>query len=399
MTDNLKPGWKIVKFDDIAQNIAERVSPVPEDSKQYIGLEHLDTDCLSIRRWGTDIDLKGQKLRMKKGDIIFGKRNVYLRRVAIAPFDGICSAHAMVLRPKLKEVEKDFLPFLMQSDTFMEKALKISVGSLSPTINWNTLKQQEFALPPRDEQRRIAEILWAADDAAKHFYASNTNVYQLKYTLITNFTTCGLNNVLPVKKTRLGCIPANWNVLPIGDLVSICQYGLSVPLYESGQYPILRMMNYEDGIIIPNNLKYVDLSDKDFDNFRVEYGDILFNRTNSADLVGKIGIFKLNGNYVFASYLVRLRAIEDKVFPDYLNYYLNSKLGQDRILAYATPGVSQTNINANNLKKVLVPLPPLEEQKEIVKVIQALDMQKTMVAAHFLKTQELKKAILSSLFR
>ena len=99
-----------------------------------------------------------------KGDIIFGRRRAYQRKLAVAEIDGICSAHAMVVRAKPDVVLPEFLPFLMMSDRFMNRAVEISVGSLSPTINWTTLKLEEFDLPPLDQQRRIAEILWAVDE-------------------------------------------------------------------------------------------------------------------------------------------------------------------------------------------------------------------------------------------
>ncbi len=96
-------------------------------------------------------------------------------------------------------------------------------------------------------------------------------------------------------------------------------------------------MNYDDGRIIANDLKYVDLDDSDFNSFKVHKGDILFNRTNSADLVGKVGIFDLEGDYVFASYLVRLRADEDQILPDFLNYYLNSVSAKEGFLPMPLP--------------------------------------------------------------
>ncbi len=139
----------MVRFDEIAESIGERVEPGDAETEYYVGLEHLDTDSLKIRRWGTPDDVEATKLRFKTGDIIFGRRRVYQRKVGVAEFDGICSAHAMVVRAREDAVEKDFLPFFMQSEMFMERALAISVGSLSPTINWGTLRRQEFPLPPK----------------------------------------------------------------------------------------------------------------------------------------------------------------------------------------------------------------------------------------------------------
>jgi restriction endonuclease S subunit len=151
-------------FSQIAANITVRVEPSDTDLERYVGLEHLDPESLKLRRWGSPSDVIGQKLKFWKGDIIYGKRRAYQRKLAVADFDGICSAHAMVLRAKPEVCLPEFLPFFLQSDLFHNRALEISVGSLSPTINWTTLAKQEFPLPPVDEQRRIANLLWAADD-------------------------------------------------------------------------------------------------------------------------------------------------------------------------------------------------------------------------------------------
>lgn len=103
--------------------------------------------------------MEATKLVFKKGDIIFGRRRAYQRKLGVAEFDGICSAHAMVLRVDPEVVLPEFLPFFMQSDLFMKRAVEISVGSLSPTINWKTMAVQEFALPPMDEQKRLVVLL------------------------------------------------------------------------------------------------------------------------------------------------------------------------------------------------------------------------------------------------
>lgn len=138
----------MVKFGEMADNINVRVDPAEAGGDIYVGLEHLDPESLHLRRWGQPSDVTGDKLRFQKGDIIFARRRAYQRKLAVAEFDGICSAHAMVVRAKPKVVLPEFLPFFMQSDMFMEKAIEISVGSLSPTINWKTMAVQEFSLPP-----------------------------------------------------------------------------------------------------------------------------------------------------------------------------------------------------------------------------------------------------------
>jgi type I restriction enzyme S subunit len=131
--------FEMVKFERIAINISERVEPKKTELTTYVGLEHLDADNLKIERTGTPDDVIGTKLKIYKGDIIFGKRRAYLRKVAVSHFDGIASAHSMILRANEKNIEKDFLPYFMQSDTFMSRAVQISEGSLSPTIKNKTL--------------------------------------------------------------------------------------------------------------------------------------------------------------------------------------------------------------------------------------------------------------------
>jgi hypothetical protein len=158
-----RTGWKRLPFGAFAENVNERVEPADAADDIYVGLDDLDPGSLHIRRWGKGSDVIGTKLRFRKGDIIFGRRRAYQRKLAVAEFDGICSAHAMVVRAKPEVVLPGFLPFLMMSDRFMKRAVEISVGSLSPTINWKTLKVEEFDLSPLDQQRRIAEVLWAVD--------------------------------------------------------------------------------------------------------------------------------------------------------------------------------------------------------------------------------------------
>ena len=157
------------RFDQIAINSTEKTKPVEEDRFTYLGLEHLDSGSLKVTRFGSDVAPIGEKLVMRKGDVLFGKRRAYQKKVAIAPFDGIFSAHGMVLRPREDVVDKDFFPLFISSDYFLDAAIKISVGSLSPTINWRDLKLLEFELPDIDIQRKLAEVLWSINDTMEAY--------------------------------------------------------------------------------------------------------------------------------------------------------------------------------------------------------------------------------------
>lgn len=151
------------RFEEIAINCTQKRFPTEEDQPLYIGLEHLDTGNLHVDRWGSSVPLKGEKLVMRKGDVLLGRRNAYLRRAAVAPHDGLFSAHGMVLQPREDVIDRDFFPLFIASDYFFDEAIRISVGSLSPTINWKDLRNVEFELPTKEKQREMAKVLWAMD--------------------------------------------------------------------------------------------------------------------------------------------------------------------------------------------------------------------------------------------
>ena len=393
------PTWRIVRFGDVVRNVKVDVDPETSGLERYIAGEHMETDNLHIRQLGTIGDgYLGPAFHRKfvSGQVLYGSRRTYLRKVAVAEFDGVCANTTFVLDAKEDVLLQELLPFIMQTEGFTQHSILHSKGSVNPYVNWKDIACYEFPLPPLDEQRRIADILWAADAAVTRFEDALQQMATLKCSALAEWTIRGLKDGHR-RQTRIGNIPSHWKLAKVGELLEACQYGLSIRAENDGQYPILRMMNIEDGLIVPNDLRYVNLPDAGFADFRVEPGDILFNRTNSADLVGKVGIFFLEGDYVFASYLVRLRVKRSLVSPEYLNYYLNSPLGQRRILSYATPGVSQTNINANNLQKVLVPLPPRDEQEAIAANLRQIDASKKAILHQLERLRELKSRLLSKL--
>jgi type I restriction enzyme S subunit len=393
---NLPEGWHMVRFGDVVCNVdvSER-DPLAKGIERYIGLDHIDPESLHIKRWGLIKDGTSFSRKFVTGQVLFGKRRAYQRKVAVTEFDGICSGDILVFKAK-DDLLPELLPFIVQSNGFFEHALDTSAGSLSPRTKWKDLTTYEFPLPPKDEQKRIADILWSVDEAIYQYDTVLKNLEGLMRQSLTELITKGVGHT-HYKLSVLGHIPENWDVVKLEDILVTCQYGLSMPLNNEGQFPIFRMMNIKEGIMVEEDMKFVDLSQDLFRAYKLEQGDILFNRTNSADLVGKVGIYRLNGNHVFASYLIRLSVRKDIVFPEYLNYYLNSDLGQRRILAYATPGVSQTNINASNLKRVLVPLPSMSEQTQIVTLLQRVEYSKISLQKNMLYLNKLKSSLLKRL--
>lgn len=387
--------WKTIKLIDVAYEVSERVdNPSTSGYDRFVGLEHFISGDFRISKWGTTENLISAMKLFKAGDTLFARRNAYLKRVSMADFDGICSGDAIVLRNNEKMID-GFLPLILNTDHFWEHAIANAAGSMSKRVRVEDLMKYEFPLPPVDEQRRIADLLWAADDVISQHQDLLEKISLLKKSAIHEYTTRS-KSTKKLKDSDFGKIPETWNVEPLGTLLEKVQYGLSKPLVEKAKYPVFRMMNIIDGKMVANDMKYIDLPDEEFQIYKANKGDILFNRTNSADLVGKLGIFELDGDYVFASYLIRLVAKRDVILPEYLNYYLNSEEGQSRISAFATAGVSQTNINASNLQRVLVPVPPIEEQIEVVNQLSEIDLAKQEIIGHLENSKELKKQLLAT---
>ena len=238
-----RKGWTRMAFGQFAESVNQRVEPADAAEEIYVGLDDLDSGSLHIRRWGKGSDVIGTKLRFRKGDIIFGRRRAYQRKLAVAEVDGICSAHAMVARAKPEVVLPEFLPFLMMSDKFMNRAVDISVGSLSPTINWTTLKLEEFDLPPLDQQCRIAEILWAVDETIQ----ANLKLQEASFTN----KAAWLGEQIPIEqgtgKIRQSIIkknPDKWKVVRLGDVAKTLGgtgFPHSYQGHKSGGFPFYKV--------------------------------------------------------------------------------------------------------------------------------------------------------------
>ncbi|NPV06564.1 MAG: hypothetical protein HPY83_01215 [Anaerolineae bacterium] len=233
-------------------------------------------------------------------------------------------------------------------------------------------------LPPLPEQRAIAHVLRTVQDAIEATERVIAATKELKRSLMRHLFTYGPVPVqeadrVPLKDTEIGPVPQHWAVVPLGDVVVGTQYGLSRRGQSAGEYPILRMNNLEEGSVRTDDLQYVDLPEDEYRKYSLTSGDILFNRTNSYELVGKTALFESSEPFVFASYLVRVVPDHSKLLPRYLNFYLNSEAVQNRLRTLATRGASQSNISATKLRSLIVGLPPLPEQRQSVEWLAAVD--------------------------
>ena len=341
------------KFEDIAINSTAKKKPTEEDKDTYIGLEHLDSDCLYVTRWGADAAPTGEKLLMKKGDVLFGKRRAYQRKVGIAPFDGIFSAHGMVLRPNEEIIDKKFFPFFISSDQFMERAVRISVGGLSPTINWKDLRIQEFDLPPIEEQRILADKLWAAYRLKESYKKLLTATQEMvKSQFIEMF-----NKVAETKSLCEICRPKQWPTIPTKDFTEdgYLVYGANGIIGHYSEY------NHESPTIL------------------------------MACRGASCGAINISKPY---SYITGNAMCMDEIIPEvsfeYLSYFLSNYNYKTIITGGAQPQITYTN-----LKKVMVPIPPYEEQLKFALIYKQADKSEFELRKSILAIDQVIKSLIN----
>ena len=250
--------------------------------------------------------------------------------------------------------------------------------------------------PPVVEQTAIASVLLTIQQAIEAADKVIAATRVLKQSMLKHLFTYGPVSVeaitsVTTRETDLGTMPENWRVDKLSNLITSAQYGISQRGNKVGQIPILRMNNLNNGVVSTSDLQYVDLDAKTLTKFRLRPGDILFNRTNSFELVGKTSLFDISGDFVFASYLVRVVTDRKQLDPSYATYYMNASVGQAQLKTFASRGVSQSNISASKLRGFHIPLPPLDEQREIARILAAID--------HKLVTENQRKTALHALFK
>ncbi|SDC44938.1 type I restriction enzyme, S subunit [Variovorax sp. CF079] len=352
---NLKPSWKIWRFDQMATNVNARIdNPSESGMEHYVGLEHLDSDSLKIRRWGTPDDVEATKLMFKKGDIIFGRRRAYQRKLGVAEFDGICSAHAMVLRAKPDVVLPEFLPFFMQSELFMKRAVEISVGSLSPTINWRTMAAQEFALPSKDEQSRLVELVGSIVALEEELRTAEHKANRLQRAAMQDLLDADLNG---------------WPKQPIGQVFKVTTGGTpsrnnaafwngDVPWVKTGEVNYYVITSTEERITAEGlNGSAAKLCPS---------GSVVVALYGQGPTRGRVGMLGIEAAVNQACAAIYPSADFD---PWFVYYYLSGKYLSLRAMAQ---GAAQPNLNLAMIKGFSIPTPPLDEQRAAVASIDAV---------------------------
>jgi type I restriction enzyme S subunit len=322
------------------------------------------------------------------GTLLMAMYGATVGKTAILKVNAATNQAVCAIFPDQEKVDADFLRYFLIDER--QEFLKQRYGGAQPNISQNVIRNFLIRRPPVPEQRKIAAVLRVARRAMEQEAQLLALTLELKKALLHQLFTTGLRGE-PQKETEIGPVPKSWEVKPLGEYLCEAQYGLSAKGAVTGPYALLRMTNQQRGRISPDNLQFVDLSAQQFEKFRVKKHDILFNRTNSHELVGRTAIFDLDGDFVFASYLIRLRTNADHLRPHFLNHYFNWDETQVRLKSIAARAVSQSNISASRLRGFSVPVPEPDEQDEIVSQIDCLRAKSELHAR--------KKELLEDLFR
>ena len=367
--NNLPSGWVFDRFKDVAALRNERTDQASE-VEDYLELEDLESGSGRILNRRNTMTVVSDVTVFKQGDVLFGKLRPYLEKYYVAVFDGKCTGEILAFKPE--RIQNRFLFYCLAAPWFIERCNLLAYGAKMPRVNWPTqLAQFNLPLPPLPEQHRIAAYLdasCAAIDAAVSAKRRQLDTLDaLRKSIIQRAVTSGIEanpKLRQVDSDWLREVPSHWQVCRVKRVVARMDYGIGVSTVEEGRYPVLKMGNIQDGEIWFSNLDFIDEVD---DNLILETGDLLYNRTNSPDQVGKAAVFRKSrmDAITFASYLVRLR-VNHRANAWFLNYVLNSAGFLAFARRLAVPSVQQSNLNSTRYSQIFIPLPPLPEQEAIL---------------------------------
>lgn len=370
--------WDKVTLGDIAQSLTVATkNPLSEGFERYVGLEHIEPGNIHIKSWGNVADGTTFTRVFRKGQVLFGKRRAYQKKAAVAEFDGICSGDILVCEAIEGAVLPELLPFIVQSDSFFEYAIKTSAGSLSPRTKFKDLAKFAFKLPAKSvDQKRIAELLWSIDQVEREY----SNLIKNLETLIASY----MNSVLESKrlsKARISEIAkvTAGNSAPQGDK------------YFNGDKKFVRVQHILSNEVYVSKCDFVnDLAVRECRLKLFPAKTILFPKSGASVYLEKKAMLK-ESSYV-VSHLCAVMVNEEKVMPEYLLYiFKGSRLSKNCAGGYPT-------IDLNGVKNWEVPLPSMQEQAVIVQRINLLEGLRDKIVIQLKSSTEIKKQIINQTF-
>ena len=402
----IPPGWKKVKFEDIAKQKSVRVNnPGKSDFKKYVGLEHLDSGELVVKRWGSTSDVTSAMKLFNKNDILFARRNTYLRRVSVARFEGVCSGDIIVIEPILNEIIEGFLPIYMQFEQFENKVISLSAGAFSKRIKWKQLAEEEILLPTKEEQKKIVAFVWSIQDNVEKSETLIRSNEKLKRGLLNELLTKGIKHD-KFKKTKIGEIPEDWHVVKF-DAICKLNKGISytsknLTENRSDHYLInLKSFNKKGGI----NLRGFKLYNGDYaERFVVKPGDLVIANTDitrDAEVVGYPAIipnYKTNKAILFTMDVSRIDIISKEVRKMYIYLFLLTEYSHSFMYSHSS-GTTVLHLKTSDVPKLFVPIPSIGEQDKIIKLFSNLNSMKKDCDNSLKRLNQLKKKIIDEILK
>ncbi len=382
----LPAGWRWVRFGEVVRDVNQACrDPQAEGLERFIGLDHLDPENLHIRRWGllADSGITFIK-RFHNGQVLFGKRRAYQRKVAVAEFDGICSGDILTFQPKADDLIPELLPFILQSDGFFDHALGTSAGSLSPRTRWSQLQDYTFPLPPKDEQRRIAEILWAADEVGE---AYSSIPHQLDG-IIASIRECEfVARTDTAVQLRDLCGDHGIQIGPFGSQLHVSDY---VPT----GIPVVMPVHLSDDRIAPTGINRVsEQTAQRLRQHRLQAGDILLARRG--DLSKRAFVRDSEAGWLCGTGCIRVRTIDPSAAQAVFH-----ALAAPSTVAWINQhavGTTMPNTNGEIVSRIPIRLPGSDRLEQVLASLDALETTRPSALAHVAKVREVKNAVLTHL--
>lgn len=359
------------RFTDIAINSTEKKKPTEADKETYIGLEHLDAGTLTVSRWGSEVAPIGEKLIMKKGDVLFGKRRAYQKKVGIAPFDGIFSAHGMVLRPRENIITKEYFPLFISSDYFLNEAIRISVGSLSPTVNWKDLKDLEFSIPTIEEQRRITPLIWAAIETRNAYKSLLYRTDEL------------------VKSQFIEMIAKSKRINKLGDFIQ----RITPQRCGDRQLPVLSVTK-ERALVFQEERFDSTVASKDKCNYLIAPRGIIVQGIHIDE--ANFGLQNIVEEGIVSPAYKLWKIISADVVPEILEFYLRSEIAIDYYKRnfQGTTVMRRQTLRAEDFLAMPLNLPEIDKQKWFFKLMQDSDKSKFELLEAIARIDNLIKSLI-----
>lgn len=348
----------VVKLGDVARESRLKWTKSKQDVP-IVGLEHLIPNEIRFDVYDINTDNTFSK-RFVKGQVLFGRRRAYQRKAAVAEFDGICSGDITVIEAIEGKIVPELLPFIVQTPVFFDYANRGSAGSLSPRVKWEHLADFEFELPPLEEQKVLADKLWAA--------------YRLKeaYKKLLDATD---------EMVKSQFIEMYYNTHNKQTLESVCPImskGITPKYVESSSVLVINQACIHwDGQRL-GNIKYHN-EEIPVRKRILESGDVLLNATGNGTL-GRCCVFICpsdNNTYINDGHVIALSTDRAVILPEVLNTYLSLNDTQAEIYRqYVTGSTNQVDIVFSDIKKMKVPVPSMDEQILFVEVLKQADKSK-----------------------